>query len=88
MDSKLTLKLDKTVIEKAKAYAAHQKKSLSGMIESYLRFLVLNEENTNPSSDESLPISSFVKSMSTGKHLPANLDYKSEFTNHLLEKYQ
>jgi hypothetical protein len=80
--------MDKTIIEKAKAYAAHQKISLSGMIESYLRFLVLSGENANPSNGENLSISSFVKSMSTGKHLPANLDYKSEFTNHLLEKYK
>lgn len=87
MDSKLTLKLDKAIIEKAEAYAVRHGKSLSGMIESYLRFLVLNEEEANP-SNESLPISSFVKSMATGKHLPANLDYKSEFANHVLERYQ
>ena len=37
MDTKLTLKLDKTVIEKAKEYAESHQKSLSRMIESYLQ---------------------------------------------------
>jgi predicted HicB family RNase H-like nuclease len=37
MDAKLTLKLDKAVIEKAKIYAASHKKSLSGLIENYLK---------------------------------------------------
>ncbi len=37
MDTKLTLKLDKLVIDKAKEYASSHKRSLSRMIESYLR---------------------------------------------------
>ncbi|MEN8157004.1 MAG: DUF6364 family protein, partial [Bacteroidota bacterium] len=40
MDAKLTLKLDKYVIEKAKEYAASHKRSLSRMIESYLKSIV------------------------------------------------
>ncbi len=40
MDTKLTLKLDKQVIDKAKAYAAAQQRSLSRLIEAYLKTLV------------------------------------------------
>ena len=40
MDAKLTLKLDKQVIENAKDYASSQKRSLSRLIESYLKSLV------------------------------------------------
>ena len=39
MDTKLTLKLDKKVIEKAKAYAASNKSSLSRIVEAYLQSL-------------------------------------------------
>jgi hypothetical protein len=44
MDTKLTLKLDKYVIDRAKEYAASQKRSLSGMIESYLKTLISKDK--------------------------------------------
>lgn len=85
MDTKLTLKLDKFVIKQAKEYASSQKRSLSRIIESYLRSLV----NRDKDEDESdIEISPFVKSMSTGVNIPADLDYKSEFLNHLIEKHK
>lgn len=40
MDAKLTLKLDKNVIEKAKIYAAEQERSLSKIIETYLQVII------------------------------------------------
>ncbi len=84
MDSKLTLKLDKLVIEQAKEYALFHKRSLSRIIEAYLKSLVNHEKN----EDDDLEISPFVKSMSTGVKIPADLDYKSEYLNHLTEKYK
>jgi hypothetical protein len=85
MDTKLTLKLDKFVIEQAKEYASSQKRSLSRIIESYLRSLINSNKNDNESDFE---ISPFVKSMSTGVNIPADLDYKSEILNHLTEKHR
>ena len=82
MDTKLTLKLDKTVIEKAKEYAESHQKSLSRMIESYLQSLT-NQEQTK----DELEISPFVKSMSSGVHIPAKLDYKKEYRDFLIKKY-
>jgi hypothetical protein len=85
MDTKLTLKLDKFVIEQAKEYASSQQRSLSRIIESYLKSLI-NRENLTDEND--IKISPFVKSMSTGIKIPADLDYKSEILNHLEEKHK
>lgn len=86
METKLTLKLDKTVIEKAKQYAASQNRSLSKIIEAYLQTLT-NKAKTIKKETE-IPISSFVKSMSTGIQIPPDLDSKKEYMDHLLEKYK
>ena len=85
MDAKLTLKLDKYVIDKAKEYASSHKRSLSRMIESYLKSLIDKE---NKPSDNDIEISPFVKSMQTGVKLPADFDYKKEYGDYLAEKYK
>lgn len=85
MDAKLTLKLDKNVIEKAKEYASSNKRSLSRMIESYLKSLIDKE---NEHSENDIEISPFIKSMRTGVKLPADIDYKKEYGDHLAEKYK
>ena len=85
MDTKLTLKLDKFVIEQAKIYASSHNRSLSRIIESYLRTLINRDKNDDESDFE---ISPFVKSMSTGVKIPEDLDYKSEILNHLIDKHK
>lgn len=85
MNAKLTLKLDKYVIDKAKDYAASNKRSLSRMIESYLKS-VIDIESSEPKDE--IEISSFVKSMATGVKLPIDLDYKKEYGDYLSEKYK
>lgn len=82
MDTKLTLKLDQEVIEKAKKYASEKKISLSRMVEYY--FKSLTEEVQN----EEFEISPFVKSIATGKSIPVDLDYKKEYSDHLMSKYK
>lgn len=42
MDTKLTLNIDEEVIAKGKIYAKQQKKSLSSLIEQYLKSLYSN----------------------------------------------
>ena len=84
MDTELTLKLDKEVIESAKKYAETQKRSLSEIIESYLQSLV----NQDSKDEGEITISPFVKSMSSGVHIPADLDYKAEYSKHLSDKYK
>lgn len=85
MDTKLTLKLDKAVIEQAKAYAAKKNKSLSRLIETYLKTLVNKNQELMKNDFEITP---FVKSMRTGKNLPADLDAKSAYRNYLSEKHK
>jgi len=85
MDTKLTLKLDKYVIDKAKEYAESHKISLSRMIEHYLKSLIeKDEENENMEFE----ISPFIRSMQTGVKLPADFDYKQEYAYYLSEKYK
>lgn len=84
MDTKLTLKLDKYVIAKAKEYASSQKRSLSRLIESYLKSLI---DTDTPQPDED-GISPFVKSLKSGVKLPPDFDYKKAYGEYLTEKYQ
>ena len=85
MDTKLTLKLDKYVIDKAKDYALSQKRSLSRIIESYLKSLI--DQNNSP-DDDKITISPFVKSLATGVKIPVDIDYKKEYSDYLSEKYK
>ncbi|WP_347050911.1 DUF6364 family protein [Flavobacterium olei] len=84
MDAKLTLKLNKNVIEKAKIYAAEHHHSLSLLIENYLKTII---EKANQKNE--LEISSFVKSLAIGKGKIANdFDYKKDRLDYLSEKYK
>ncbi|WP_394776964.1 DUF6364 family protein [Flavobacterium sp.] len=84
MDAKLTLKLDKTVIEKAKIYAAEHQHSLSLLVENYLKAITEKEIST-----QDYEISSFVKSFTIGKGEVSNdFDYKKSRQEYLSEKYK
>ena len=82
MDTKLTLKLDQEIIEKAKVYASEKKLSLSRLIENYLNTL------TSDKIKNDIQISPFVKSLSSGVRIPADYDYKKERADHLEQKYK
>jgi hypothetical protein len=79
MNTKLTIKLDNSVIELAKIYAKKKNTSLSKLIESYLGLLV------NP--QHAHEVTPLVKSLSGVIALPKNLDYKKDYKKHLLNKY-
>jgi hypothetical protein len=82
MDTKLTLKLNQEIIEKAKKYASEKKMSLSRIIEFYLQSLTTENEK------DEFQISPFVKSISTGTSIPNDLDYKKEYSDYLMDKYK
>jgi len=82
MDTKLTLKLNKDIIEKAKQYASDKKISLSRLIEFYLQSITAESES------DDFEISPYVKSISSGKSIPADIDYKKEYSEHLMKKYK
>ncbi len=80
MNTKLTIKLDKEVIEQAKIYAKKQNTSLSKLIEYYLSQITSKQkkETINP----------IVKELSGIIKLPKNLDAKKAYRQHILNKYK
>lgn len=83
METKLTLKLDKEIIQQAKEYASGKKISLSKIVEAYLQSLAKEKKSEND-----IEISPFVKSLSSGTKISTDLDYKKEYAEHLNEKYK
>jgi hypothetical protein len=81
MDTKLTLNIDKDVASKAKVYAKSKGRSLSDLIENYLKLLVKN------SSVEDSEYSPRVKSLLGCIILPDDFDYKREIADSLAKKY-
>ena len=83
METKLTLRLNDNVIERAKIYASSHKISLSKMIESYLDSLTRQKED-----GDKISITPLVESLSGVIDLPSDFDYKKEYRNFLAEKYK
>ncbi len=85
MNAKLTLSLDKEVIERAKAYAKNQGISLSKMLENYLNMITSKEK----SKIEDIEISPFVKSLSVKGLKPrTDKEVKEEYYEYLRKKYE
>ncbi len=82
METKLTLRLNDSVIARAKIYAKSQRISLSKMIESYLDSLTREED-----SDKKINITPLVESLSGVINLPPDFDYKNEYADYLTKKY-
>ncbi|MEZ4825494.1 MAG: DUF6364 family protein [Bacteroidia bacterium] len=82
MNTKLTLSLDKQVIELAKIYAKEKKVSLSFLIENYLQKIV---SGYRPSNNEN---GSLVDELSGIITLPPNFDYKKAQAAHFSEKHK
>jgi hypothetical protein len=81
METKLTLRLKKRTIEKAKGYAHLHNISLSKMVETY--FDGVSQAKTNQTE-----ITPLVESLSGVIQLDKHRDYKSEYANYLIEKYK
>ncbi|WP_445732521.1 DUF6364 family protein [Mariniflexile sp.] len=82
MDTKLTLKLNQRIIEKAKKYASNKKISLSRIVEAYLQSL------TSENDTAEFEISPFIRSIATGNEIPVDLDHKKEYSDYLMDKYK
>ena len=81
MNTKLTLTIEQTIIEKAKKYANGKGRSLSNIIENYLKVI------TNEDADESIELTPIVKSLKGSFKAPKNINYKKELSKRLTEKY-
>ena len=82
MNTKLTLTIEHSLIEKAKQYAKRHNRSLSDIIENYFKLLISEEEQNIINSS---PITSAMKGAFSA---PGDLDYKSALSKSLSDKYQ
>ncbi|TDB64123.1 DUF6364 family protein [Arundinibacter roseus] len=83
MSTKLTLTLEKEVIEKAKEYAHEQKRSLSNLIEEYLRSITEGKEAKD------IELTPLVKSLKGSVKIPesGSFDEKQILEDELIKKY-
>lgn len=81
MDAKLTLSIDKTVASRAKIYARTKGRSLSDLVENYLKLLTRN------TSIEDSELTPRVKSLLGCISIPKDFDYKKEKADYLTKKY-
>jgi hypothetical protein len=80
METKLTLRLKKNVIDQAKKYANDHDTSLSKLIENYLSAITTESRSV-------VKISPLVQSLSGVIQLSENEDAKGMYQEHLTEKY-
>ena len=81
MDTKLTLKLEENIIEKAKNYAKERRTSLSKLIENYLQVITTETEQKEK-------ITPLVKSLSGIIKLPNDYDHKKDYSDYLTNTYK
>jgi hypothetical protein len=81
MDAKLTLNIDRNVVRKAKVYAKNEGRSLSDLVENYLKLLT---------KDLAVEVSDYtprVKALLGSVSLPKDFDYKKELSDAIAKKY-
>ena len=81
MDTKLTLNVDKDIVEKAKVYAKSHKISLSQLVESYFALLISKKSRE-------IEITPLVESLRGVIELDKDFDYKNRYADYLIEKYK
>jgi hypothetical protein len=69
MKTKLTLTIEQRVVKNAKKYARKQGRSLSDLVENYLKAITDQEEQ------ETVDVSPLVRSMQGGFRVPDDFDY-------------
>ena len=81
MNTKLTLTIEQAIIEKAKFYAKDKGRSLSDIIENYLKVL------TSEDVKENVAITPLVNSLQGSFKAPEDFNYKEELRKSLSKKY-
>ena len=82
MNTKLTLTIEEEIIKKAKEYADKKKRSLSSIIENYLKALTKEEE-----PERKKQTSPLVRSLRGSFKMPEDADYSNELQDSLAKKY-
>lgn len=81
MNTKLTLTIEQKIIKRAKKYARENDRSLSGLIENYLKAITTEEKTV---LKEKSPLTDSLKGSFKA---PAYFDYKHELQKSLSKKY-
>ncbi len=81
MNAKLTLSLDQEIIAQAKEFSRSHHKSLSKLIEGYLRQMVRGDDAT----EQATPLVARLSGVIDAKKLG---DHKNEYAEYLAEKYR
>ena len=74
VSTKLTLTIDESVIKRAKEYARYKNRSLSNLIENYLKAL------TNDAFTKENEATSVVKNLKGSFRIPEDFNYKKELS--------
>jgi hypothetical protein len=82
METKLTLSMEKKIIEEAKKYARKRNTSLSGLIKNYLLNL------TQAENKKIEKISPLVKDLSGIISEETTKDFNQQYADHLKKKYK
>ncbi|MGZ0017539.1 DUF6364 family protein [Yeosuana sp. AK3] len=82
MNTKLTLTIEREIIERAKNYAKGKNRSLSDIIENYLKILTKEERNNKRKK-----LNPAVESLKGSFKMPKDMDYKKELKDRLEKKY-
>jgi len=82
MNTKLTLNIEKDLIEIAKKYAQESRQSLSSLVQNYFKYLTGDNKIL-----DNIDISPTVKTLSGIISLNNDYDYKKEYKKHIIDKY-
>ena len=82
MNTKLTLTLEKEIIEIAKAYAKEKGQSLSEMVENYFKLVTIDRRKIKPKE-----LSPRVRRLRGIIKVSEKIDYKKTLTEELSKKY-
>jgi hypothetical protein len=85
MQTKLTLSIEKTVINRAKIYAHNRNKSLSRIIEDYLKSISINNDSNEITSQSIPPITKSLAGILRGKK---EIDFHSSIAEFLDKKHK
>lgn len=82
MNTKLTLTIEEDIIERAKNYAKKKNRSLSDIIENYLKALTEKEQKTKEQK-----LNPIIESLKGSFKMPKDMDYENELRERLEKKY-
>jgi len=82
MNTKLTLTLEKEIIEIAKAYAKEKGQSLSEMVENYFKLVTIDRRKIKPKE-----LSPRIRRLRGIIKVTEKIDYKKTLTEELSKKY-